>query len=401
TLSKLTSHLRVFENSSCPRITAHDAYLIVNNLDPDAYNTALAAAIQCNCEDMGNHGTDCIRLQEQAVQAIARDVWAPTLVTSQETLGALRSVLSHLAKMPGDRVLLVASSGFYAGELQNLVDGVVNDALRSGIVINALDAKGLYTEDSGHGRVMDDVRPLSPAGMMRLRHEAESFGPSLFFASAPMTAFALGTGGQFFHDRNDLTAGYYSLAVAPETEYLLGFTPEKAKLNGALHKLKVEINAPGKYEVQARPGYFAQTKESSGPTAEERIDGEVRGSEERNDFPLSVSEQNQTASNGDRKLSVDMRVDIQKLPFERQNERHVDMLTFVAALFDAQGKMVSGEEAQTQLALKPETFERFSKNGLSVVTSLKAPPGAYGLRVVVEEALQGKLSATRKEVQIR
>jgi hypothetical protein len=96
-----------------------------------------------------------------------------------------------------------------------------------------------------------------------------------------------------------------------------------------------------------------------------------------------------------------MRADIRKLPFKRRGERRIDMLTFVAALFDAQGKMVNGEEAQAQLALKPDTFEGFSKSGLSVVTSLKAPPGAYSLRVVVEEALQGKLSATSKNVQIQ
>jgi hypothetical protein len=303
--------------------------------------------------------------------------------------------------MPGDRVLLVASSGFYAGELQKLVDDLVNDALRSGIVINALDAKGLYTEDPSHGRMVDETRADRSSGMMRLRHEAESFGPSLFFSEAPMTAFAIGTGGQFFHNRNDLTAGYYSLAVAPETEYLLGFVPDKAKLNGGFHKLKVEVSMPGKVEVQARPAYLAPTKESSGPSAEEKIDGEVRGSEERSDFPLSVSEQDQTASNGDRKLSVEMRVDIRKLPFERRGERRIDMLTFVAALFDAQGKIVNGEEARAQLALKPDTFEGFSKSGLRVVTSLKAPPGAYSLRVVVEEALHGKLSATSKNVQIQ
>ena len=400
-LSKLKSHERVFGNSSCPRMTAHDAYLIVNNLDPDPYKTALTAAIQCNCEGSGNIEIECSRQQERVVHAIAWDVWAPTLETSQETLASLRSVLSDLGKMPGDRVLLVASSGFYAGELQKLVDDLVNDALRSGIVINALDAKGLYTEDPSHGRMVDETRADRSSGMMRLRHEAESFGPSLFFSEAPMTAFAIGTGGQFFHNRNDLTAGYYSLAVAPETEYLLGFAPDKAKLNGGFHKLKVEVSMPGKVEVQARPAYFAPTKESSGPSAEEKIDGEVRGSEERSDFPLSVSERDQTASNGDRKLSVEMRVDIRKLPFERRGERRIDMLTFVAALFDAQGKMVNGEEAQAQLALKPDTFEGFSKSGLSVVTSLKAPPGAYSLRVVVEEALQGKLSATSKNVQIQ
>lgn len=145
---------------SRPRYVAlffDDFHLIVNNLDSEAYKTAFTAAVQCNCDDTGNYGEDCKHLQEQSVQALARQVWAPTLLTSQETLNSLLSVLSHLAKMPGDRVLLMASSGFYAGELGHAVDDVVNDALRSRVVINALDAKGLYAEDSSHGRMLDET----------------------------------------------------------------------------------------------------------------------------------------------------------------------------------------------------------------------------------------------------
>jgi hypothetical protein len=77
------------------------------------------------------------------------------------------------------------------------------------------------------------------------------------------------------------------------------------------------------------------------------------------------------------------------------------VLTLVAALFDAQGNMIAGKEAQMQLALKPETFERFSKTGLGGTMTLEAPPGVYRLRVVVEEAKGGKISATGRNVQIQ
>jgi hypothetical protein len=222
--------------------------------------------------------------------------------------------------------------------------------------------------------------------------------------TAAMADFAVGTGGRFFHNRNDLGAGYFSLAAAPETEYLLGFLPGKEKFNGKFHKLKVTISAPGKFTVQARPGYFAPSKEAqeqaSQPTPEEQIDFEVRGSEKRSDFPLTVSEESATAK-GAPELRIQTHVDILKLPFKQQNGLRVDMLTFVAALLDSGGKMITGKEAQMQFALKPESFERFSKSGISGVMSLEAPPGAYRLRVVVEEAMHGEMSATSQQVQIQ
>jgi hypothetical protein len=166
------------------------------------------------------------------------------------------------------------------------------------------------------------------------------------------------------------------------------------------HKLKVEVDMPG-IDVQARPGYFAPTREASAPSPEEKIDLEVRSSEERSDFPMSVSERLITASNSARELSVQTRVEIGKLAFERQRDRYVDMLTFVVALFDTQGKIVNGKEAQMELALKPESFERFSRSGISGAMSLEAPPSLYGLRVVVEEAMHGEMSATSQNVQIQ
>jgi VWFA-related protein len=401
-LAKLKSHTRVFDSGTCPRISPHDAYLIANRLDPDAYNTALAAAKECNCDDVANLEPTCYSQQEQLVLVQAKQTWEPMRELSEHTLETIRGVVTYLAKAPGDRVLVLASSGFFTGTLETQIDAVVDEALRAGIVINGLDAKGLYTEDPSGGRMSNELEAGRAALIMQSKREGEIFAPDLMSLTGAMTDFAVGTGGRFFHNRNDLSAGYSSLAAGPETEYLLGFVPEKSKSSGAFHKLKVEVNAPGKFAVQARPGYFTPTRQvSAEPTPEVKIDAEVRGSEERSDFPLSVSEKPGTASNGGREISVETRVDIQKLPFQRHKEQYVDMLTIVAALFDAQGKMVAGKEAQMELALKPESFERFSKTGIRGVMSLEAPPGAYRLRVVAQEAIHGQMSATSQNVQIQ
>jgi VWFA-related protein len=409
-LAKLKSHARVFDSGTCPRITPYDAYLIVNHLDPDAYGTALAAAKQCNCDDQYNLGQDCYRIQEQIVMSQAQGTWEPMKELSENTLETIRGVVNYLAGRPGERVLVLASPGFLTGTLERQVDEVEHDALRAEVVINGLDAKGLYTEDPSHGRMQNELKAGGPADKMRAKHEAENFGPTLMNTTAAMADFADGTGGRFFHDRNDLGAGYYSLAAAPKTEYLLSFVPEKAKLNGKFHKLKVEVDMPGDFDVRARPGYFAPAKESNSettkaasrePTLEEKIDVEVRGSEERSDFPLSVSEGLGTSGSNAREVSVQILVDIRELPFERREDRYVDVLTLAVALFDAQGNMIAGKEGQMQLALKPETFERFSKIGIKGGMSLEAPPGAYRLRVVVEEAKGGRMSATGRNVQIQ
>jgi hypothetical protein len=183
----------------------------------------------------------------------------------------------------------------------------------------------------------------------------------------------------------------------------LGFVPGKEKFNGEFHKLKVTVSAPGKFNVQARPGHFAPANQApelaSHPTADEKIDTEVTGNEERSDFALIVSAKPASDRKGSRGINVQAHVDISKLPFEKQNDREAEILTFVDALYDEQGRFVTGKEAQMQFALKQESFRRFSKSGINGGMLLEAPPGKYRLRVVVEEAVKGEMSATSQEVQ--
>jgi VWFA-related protein len=418
-IEKLRFHGRTIKSTGCPYITPYDAYEISTEPLPPimptyvpqvggspTYERILLEAVKCNCADDTNVDTTCPRQQEVFVRGESKQIWDSVRQMSQDILGTVQAVVDYLAKKPGERVLVMASSGFLTGTLEIDVDKMVDSALRAGVVINALDAKGLYTLDSAmdpnHGYTDDaDDRVVV--------HDLQNFGPAMANSMAAMADFVLGTGGRFFRNRNDLIAGYYSLAAAPQTEYLLGFAPENEKRNDRFHKLKVEVEIPGKFDVQARPGYFTPTREpsevasnqaASEPTPEEKIDAEVRASDQRNDFPLSVTEQPRTASNGSQELRIQVHIDIEKVPFELQQDRHVEMLTFVIALFDAQGNMAAGKEAQMQLALKPDSFARFSKSGIDGTMSLEAPPGAYRLRVVVEEALHGEMSAATQNVQV-
>jgi VWFA-related protein len=415
TIEELKFHGRAIKSSGCPRITPYDAYVISTEPNPPAnspmtglryqggsptYQSILKEAISCNCVDTGNYDPTCDAIQRQVVVEESKQIWNSVRQMSQDTLNSLQAAVDSLSDRPGERVLVLASSGFIAGTLEDRVDSILDDALHAGIVINALDAKGLYTYTETEARAeLNGNVGNDPI------YRAESFGQSMMTLTAAMADFAVGTGGRFFHNRNDLAAGYFSLAAAPETEYLLGFVPGKEKFNGKFHKLKVTVSAPGKFYVQARPGYFAPTKEAeeqaSQPTPEEQIDAEVRSSEPRSDFPLTVTEKSAIATSGAHELSVKTHVDIQKLPFKEEHGRRVEMLTLVAALFDSGGNMVAGKEAQMQFALKPESFERFSKSGINGGLSLAAPPGAYRLRVVTEEALRNEISAATQNVKIQ
>jgi VWFA-related protein len=143
-----------------------------------------------------------------------------------------------LAAAPGTRVLLMVSTGFLSGMLEPELGARIDRAIHAGIVINALDAKGLWAEPLG--------RPFGEA-----RHAGFPLATFVFEASttlsrndalnAVMAELAAGTGGLFFHSSNDLVGGFSQLATIPETTYLLAFRPDAEGAAGKYHKLKVRL----------------------------------------------------------------------------------------------------------------------------------------------------------------
>ncbi|MGH9781590.1 MAG: VWA domain-containing protein, partial [Candidatus Acidiferrales bacterium] len=322
--------------AACPRITAYEAYQIVHD-DPSAFAAKVDEACQCagsaTCGGIslsqassavakentsggveGGYsgpygGSGALTTAIDTVKGQARQTWDQARLASQDTLDAIRASLGQIAEKPGKRMLLLASAGFLSGDLDTEQDAIVNDALRAGVVIDSVDAKGLYAEAPG-GDLKDAVTVL------RLPESAELFQVSsladrLDSVDAAMAKFAESTGGLLFRNNNDLDLGFYELGVVPAYAYELGFPPEE---DGKYHKLKVNVSGRSREFVEARPGYFAPGKTNSA-SAEEKVDAEMRGSDEKSEFPCSISEKQGVSKGNLRQVTIDAHVDIQKLPF--------------------------------------------------------------------------------------
>jgi VWFA-related protein len=419
-IASVQSHLRVSARSSaqCPRISPYEAYQIVNK-DPITMQAKVNEG--CHCADSepcpaaaegdphdllnpasqdlnqdAEVGGGVLREVVIKVQAQAQQTWNQARMASQASMDAIGTGLDYLTKAPGKRILLIATSGFLSGTLEEQQDAITNEALRAGVVINSIDAKGLYAEAPG-----PPIDQLVQSGdsILNLVNQTRSLGDQLNNLDAAGARFAESTGGLLFRDNNDLDLGFRELGIAPAYAYVLGFPPSE---DGKYHKVKVELKNGSHNFIQVRPGYFAPTTKSSAPlTSEDKLDAEILASDDRTDLPATFTEETTATGSGNRQLTIQSHVDIQKLPFELQKDRHVEKLTFVAALFNAQGQFITGKEADMDLALMPASFDRFSKTGISGAMSLEALIGTYRLRTVVQEAVHGDIAASSKEIQIQ
>lgn len=244
--AKLLSALRALRPhglavpNDCPSISYYMADLMVNKQDSAALGVAVAEVLICAL-----HGVGTVQQAVPIAMSKAHEVLNAEGMENQNSMTVLRNVIRRCGMLPGQRSIVLVSPGFLAvsQEEEAEVTEIINRAVESGIVINALDARGLYTVGfSGIDRQTDSDKFQIDTADAQARSDV-------------MAELASSTGGVFFHNNNNLDEGFRRTGGVPEFLYVLGFSPQK--LDGKFHKLKVTLNAAGKFEVQARRGYYA------------------------------------------------------------------------------------------------------------------------------------------------
>jgi VWFA-related protein len=266
-VQKISAH-PFFQHDSreCPNIDVYQADLIVNKRNNQALESAEAAYSTCahvGGSDTGSNsggggqmgkavdsgmGARMVQTAAARVLEIAdRDVTV--------TLSTVADYVRRMGKLPGQHTLILISPGFLTitGNAMNEKSQVLDLAARSNVTISALDARGLYTTNlDASQRGGDSALDLMTGRSLQYHSE------SMNLAEDVMAEFALGSGGKFFHNSNDLEGGFKELTQAPEYVYLLEMSLENVKADGTYHRLKVKVKGErDALKVEARRGYFA------------------------------------------------------------------------------------------------------------------------------------------------
>lgn len=244
--------------TGCPKISYYQADLIADKGDSTALADAARQVLQCN------PGIDADRSYDIAVRiasSAARQAWAIGRQRTQTAYSNIGEYVQRMAKLPGQRILLLVSPGFLPLGGDGLLEEsqAIELAAGSGVVISALDARGVYTTSATASTQSPTFNTVGHAGNSVVLQD-EYTRTAAMMAGTAMGALAEGTGGGFFQNNNDLTAGLRSLTAGPETIYLLELPLNGIKRNGAYHRLSIKVDREG-VEVQARRGYFVPKPE--------------------------------------------------------------------------------------------------------------------------------------------
>jgi VWFA-related protein len=385
-------HLTNDNFHDCPDVSYYQADLIQNRNDTQAIGVATEEAVQCA---FNGDESKFVQAQNMANVAAMRAL-ATGDADTDYAYRHLDDIVRRLASMPGQRVLVFVSPGFIISTLQLEASDLVDRATRANIVINTIDARGLYTPD-----VMGDIAN-PPRDTMRTAGFKTTYRVAAQAAQEEVLAqLADGTGGRFFHNRNDVDEAMREAGAAPAFSYLLGFSPQNLKIDGRYHTLKVTLTNKEKFNIQARHGYYApKSVEDPAEAAKQEMQEALFSQEEIRDLPVDLQTQFFKKDETGARLAVLTHFDVKGIHFRKAEGRNKDQLTIVTGIFDENGNFVTGGQKIVEMKLLDTTYDRLSRSGLTVKSSFDVKPGTYLVRLVVRDAEGAQMAARNGAVVI-
>jgi hypothetical protein len=320
---------------------------------------------------------------------------------SQRSLSMLNAIVLGMARMYGQKEIILTSPGFIPRNLQEEVNHVIDRALSAQIVISSLDPKGVALLMPA----LDVSSNVDPTLINAMNSYASS---RELYASAVLAQIAEETGGDFFHHNNDLKLGFEQLVDEP-VSYTLAFAPRN--LDGKFHKLQVKLKQ-SKGTVQARRGYFALngaeeevatnrgTVSDADAQAQEHIREAVLSKAELQEIPVVLAARLSEGKDQKRDLTLIAHLDAAPLHFHKDGNHNLNTVTFVFAVFDEKDNLLISQRRRAMVNVLDAQLPGLVKTGVVADMTFNLKPGIYRIREVVADSVEHRMTTFSKSVKI-
>jgi VWFA-related protein len=340
------------------------------------------------------------QMMESLAQARSRQVLAEASYQRGQTLATLRALTDGMAKLPGQRMIVMLSDGFTLLDRGGSFDtqglqSVTSRAAVSGVIIYTIDAKGLdppgITDVAQRGPVGS---PLAQSFLSGERSDLQN----------GMNALARDTGGEPIRNSNDLSAGMRRALDENSYYYALGYYPASEEEPNKFRRLTIRVKNHPEYKVRAQQGYLpatlAKVKAEEAKTPAERIRQAIIAPLAIADIGVFATADFIETEADEAQVTLQIYIEGSKLQYKVEQDRHRFALEMATFVFDASGNQVGGNQTTISSNLMADGYQRGQKEGYRYTTRLPLKPGVYQVRVGVREPETERLGTASAWVEV-
>ena len=349
----------------------------------------------------------------------AMQVLSDASYARKNTLAILRDYSEQMMKLPGKRMIVVFSDGFTSydsgGNPTNVdLESAINRAVRSGVVIYTIDAKGVQPpptidasrnqaaaySDCDEGEMTDPgCLPPDPDSLVSFMSDNEREEQN------GLSAIAKETGGKMYNDTNNLGDALGRAFDANRFYYVLSYYLQTGRNPRSFRKIKVRVRNHPEYTVRAAQGY------SLSDTEEKPEDGNAKTPQQRllramnNPLPLpdlAVSAQADfmETENDDKQVTLTVYFEGDGFQYRDRDRKNAVELEILYSILDSSGKQVDGISARVEGELTPERIHQAKTSGYRFSRRVTLKPGVYQARIGVREEGTDRMGTASAWVEV-
>ena len=337
---------------------------------------------------------------------------------SSGTLSTLTTAVQGVKDLPGRKAIVLISEGFVLIEhrddlgrntfhpdsrVRRALDRLVDQALRTGTVIYALDPRGLQSAELTSE---DNVKSLGSTGISESGISRKRF---LLETQDTLAYMAEETGGLAVLNTNDLGRGLQRISDDQRGYYVIGYTPPEDTFAAPgktprQHRISVRVKRPG-LKVRTRKGFLgvSDVDRVAGPvTPEQELHDAALSPFGASDIPVRATLLPGMDASGNASVRALLHIDARALTFVGEADgRRVATADVMGVVFDESGAPTVGRTARFTVAKSKESKDEVSEAGViySMVVPVKRP-GGLQVRFAVRDHASGALGAAGEFVEI-
>ena len=346
----------------------------------------------------------------QEVEARLKDALTPTQqldmrVRTSATVQALQTIARHLAGVPGRKNLVWVLSDFpltygetaeRRNEYESEVSRAGNILAEANIAAYMMDPRGVTISGSttsgsdGTGTTSPTEGGLMPKARGAAVAPAQSVGLS---GTETVDMIAKITGGNTYHQSNDIGTDARKVMEEAQVAYTLGFYVEEKALDGKSHDLNIKLSKKAETNgasLRYRKNYVAfSVKQRPNPAMNDLVDDAFDAT--------AIGVMAVTAPDPSKPdiHQVQVRVDMNNLQFEHRADKWVAAFDLGLAIEGISSGPPQVSTKAMSLNLTDEQLKQGLSAGLLVDNSVPSPPKPVKLRVVVQDKGSGLAGSVR------
>jgi VWFA-related protein len=370
------------------------------------------------------------------------------------TLSILKDFAEQMIRLPGKRMIVVFSDGFTLLDSDSSIHNediraAVDRAVRSGVVIYSIDAKGLQippTFDAGR-RLMttdpnnhpwtDETSAAPPTGpgngstagtnsalttnpdcAEEALHPPDSrcFAPDAgMYATFVNTsereeqnglyAIADQTGGKLFTNTNNLGDALERAFDANRFYYVLSYYLPPGSDARTFRNIKVRVRNHPDYTVRTARGYSlsdttAGLEAEAAKTPQQRLIQAMRSPLPMSDLGVSAQADYIEEEVDDKQVSLIVYFDGDRFQYTQKDQRNFVELEILSAFYDTSGRQVDAVSAHVEGRLTDSSLIKARTSGFRFTRRLALQPGVYQARIGVREEGTDRMGTATAWVEI-